>query len=106
VWISEQTVVTPTAPELDKKFLTFLVHHIFHNSQLPFPIMRQINPVLVLSSYFYNVNFNTLSHPRLGLSSNVFPSGFSIEVPYVFIFKNQTIPNLLLTYQAASHYAQ
>jgi hypothetical protein len=70
-----------------QEFLNILcnlkVHYRVHKNPPPVPILSQINqvhtthPILILSS-----------HLRLDLTSGLFPSGFTTNILYAFLFPN------------------
>jgi hypothetical protein len=51
------------------------VHHCVHKSPPLVPILSQFDPVHTIPSYLCKIHFNIV-HPRLGLPSGRFPSGF------------------------------
>jgi hypothetical protein len=60
------------------------VHCRAHNSQLPVPILSQINPVHALSSYFSKTHFNICL--QFDVPTCLFPTGFSNNTAYLFLF--------------------
>jgi len=48
-------------------------------------ILSQKNPVLIITTYFFNIYFNITSHLCKDLPSRLFPSSFSTKILYAFL---------------------
>ena len=61
------------------------VHYCDHNSSSLVPILRYTNPVHA-PSHFFKIHFNIGLHLCLGLSSEIFPSGFATKILHALPF--------------------
>jgi hypothetical protein len=57
------------------------VHCLIHKCPPSVPFLSQLNPVRNSSSHFQNIILILSSHLRLGLTSDLFPSGFTHQNP-------------------------
>jgi hypothetical protein len=67
------------------------VHYRVHKSPPLVPILRQIDPVHSISSYLRYILI-LFTHLRLVLPSGLFPSGFPINILYVFLPHSSYMP--------------
>ena len=58
------------------------VHYRTHKRPKPVSILRQPNPVHILTSHLLQIHPNIIHHLRLGLPSGLFPSGFPTKTLY------------------------
>jgi hypothetical protein len=63
------------------------VHYHVHKSPPLVPILSQIDPIHTIPSYLRSILILS-THLRLGLPSNLFPSGFRTDILYVLFFSH------------------
>jgi hypothetical protein len=63
-----------------------MVQYRFHKSPPLVPILSKMDPVHTTPSCLSKIHFNIVPHLHLGLPSGLFPSGFSTNILYVFLF--------------------
>ena len=86
------------------------VHYRTHNRPPPVPILGQPNPVHIPTSHLLEIQLILSIHLRLGLSSGLFPSGFSTKTLYTTPpLLNHTRhmpspPHLTLLFISATHF--
>jgi hypothetical protein len=61
------------------------VHYRVQKNPPLFLIQSQINPIHTIPSYLRSILISS-THPRLGLPSGLFPSGFPTNILHVFLF--------------------
>jgi hypothetical protein len=61
------------------------VYYHVHKSSLLVPILSQINPIHTIQSYLSKIHLILSTHLRLRLPSGLLPSGFPINILYVFL---------------------
>jgi hypothetical protein len=62
------------------------VHYRVHKSPPLVPILNQIDPIPTIPSYLSKIHFNIVHPPTSCLPSGLFPSGFSTNILYAFVF--------------------
>jgi hypothetical protein len=71
--------------DFPKTLLNSKVHYRVHKSPLLAPSLSHINPVYTTTSYLRSILISS-THLRLGLHSNLFPSGFPANITSRFLF--------------------
>jgi hypothetical protein len=81
--LSWQANTSTVSQEIPRFLWNPKVHHIIHKSPPHVPILSQIDPVYApLPSNLWNSILILSSHLRLGLSSDLLPSGFPTQTLY------------------------
>jgi hypothetical protein len=62
------------------------VHYRIQKCPPPVPILNQLEPVHTLTFRFQKIHHNIIPHLRLGLPSDLFPSGFPTRNLYTPLF--------------------
>ena len=82
---SWQTKRFAASQEIPRILWNLKVHYPSHNSPPPVPILSQLNPVHTPTPWRSSLILS--SHLSLGLSSGLFPSGFTTETLYMHVHR-------------------